>query len=428
MSRSKIRLLVVEDSAQMRETLRKMLEFEPDFELVGEAADGADAVAMASRLLPDVILMDIHMPGKDGITATSEILRAHPAGVIVISVEGQPDYLRRAMQAGARDFLVKPFSGQELAEAVRRAYRAADAARVPAGRRRPGTVVTVFGTKGGVGRSTLAANLAVVLAREQDRPVAAVDFDLEFGSMAALLGVKPQASVVDLCRGEGPPARDLLEKVLTPTAFKVALLAAPPSPDLAAEVDGEGKRERDRNYASEVLELLQEAFDFVVVDTASNFREATLAALDHSRVVLLVTTPDLTALQNTGKALDVLLERLEYPRDRLRLVLNRADEAVGITRADIAQGLDFPVSFCLPAEARTVVWAANCGRPFATYRRETGVVKAVKQVARAVLELGAQGDPGDAAEPPAGQGYAAAPLPTPGRARDRRPWTLAAGR
>src|SRR5674476_1226766 len=115
-----IHVLIVDDIPETRDHLAKLLGFEKDIEVVGASASGAEALQMAARLLPDVVLMDINMPDMDGITAT-ELLSAQvpTTAIVMMSVQGEEDYLRRSMLAGAREFLVKPFSSDELTAAIR---------------------------------------------------------------------------------------------------------------------------------------------------------------------------------------------------------------------------------------------------------------------------------------------------------------------
>ena len=185
-----IRVLIVDDIPETRDHLAKLLGFESDIEVVGTAASGREAIEVAAKLTPDVVLMDINMPDMDGISATERLSAEVPAAaVVMMSVQGEADYLRRSMLAGAREFLVKPFSSDELTSSIRQVYTreqdkltriaglpAASTASTAVAVRpavtperedgEPGRVVAVFGPKGGVGRTTLAVNLAVAAATE----------------------------------------------------------------------------------------------------------------------------------------------------------------------------------------------------------------------------------------------------------------------
>src|SRR6185503_1935854 len=160
-----IRVLIVDDIPETRDHLTKLLGFEGDMEVVGSAASGAEAIEIASQLSPDIVLMDINMPDMDGIVATEKMATAAPlSSVIMMSVQGEADYLRRSMLAGAREFLVKPFSSDELNASIRQVFsrereklsRMAPVVAGPGGGggpasdREPGQVIAVFSPKGGV--------------------------------------------------------------------------------------------------------------------------------------------------------------------------------------------------------------------------------------------------------------------------------------
>ena len=142
------------------------MEFHPEFEAVGQAGTGEEALAQAKILNPDVILMDINMPGMDGIAATERLSVESPeTSIIIMSVQGEQEYLRRAMMAGAKNYLTKPFTGDELIHAVKDAYtrdqKVRDARKLKAGDKVPGKIISIFAGKGGIGKTTLAVNLAM---------------------------------------------------------------------------------------------------------------------------------------------------------------------------------------------------------------------------------------------------------------------------
>ena len=122
MAVEKIRVLIVDDIAETRENVRKLLQFEADVDVVGTARSGREGIQFSQEMDPDVVLMDINMPDIDGISATEEIRQRSPhIQVVILSVQGDQNYMRRAMLAGARDFLTKPPMGDELISAIKRA-------------------------------------------------------------------------------------------------------------------------------------------------------------------------------------------------------------------------------------------------------------------------------------------------------------------
>ncbi len=416
--------------------LPELLE-QAGFSVLG-ASGPDDLLDLIGREGPDVLLYDIDDPELGGWEGMSRARLAWPGPVIVVSGRGDEADLEEAVRRGAQEYLTRPLDTESLLAALSAVNRQAEPVAAAGGRDgqartaaqassgpapagsapgppgpregepppgRQATVIAVFSTKGGVGKTTLASNLAVALFQATGEEVVLVDLDLEFGSLATYFGLRPPATIVDLCRLAEPITPEVVHKALVAAQPPgVRLLAAPASPDLAAEVEGEGRKQPDRNYVEEILTALAAHNRFVVVDTGCNFREAVLTTLDLAERVLLVSTPDIPALQNTGKALDVLLKRLEYPAAKVNLVLNRADKLLGLTEDDIRQGLEFQIAFKLPTDEATAVWAANYGRPFMLDRPGSRLGRAVTQVARALVKAGT---PARAGGPPRGGSKAA---------------------
>src|SRR6478752_5974309 len=248
-----IRVLVVDDIPETRDHLTKLLSFESDIDVVGAAASGREAIEMATTLNPDVVLMDINMPDMDGIAATEQLSATVPSvAVVMMSVQGEADYLRRSMLAGAREFLVKPFSSDELTASIRQVHaRERDkASRIAAttplvrpaasgsggeGSDELGQVVAVFSPKGGVGRTTVAVNLAVAAATELGKKVVIVDASFQFGDVGVLLNLNPKnKSIADLMPElEGGGDVESLDTFVINHSAGIRVLLAPPSPEMA---------------------------------------------------------------------------------------------------------------------------------------------------------------------------------------------------
>ena len=368
---AKIRLLIVDDIPETRENLRKLLFFESDIDVVGAATNGEEGIEMAVELQPDIVLMDINMPGVDGITASERISQRVPfCQIIMMSVQGEADYLRRSMLAGAREFLIKPFSSDELVSSVRRVYQLGASRRqamptiqVPTGDTgkaettpsTDGKVVSIFSAKGGVGCSTIAVNLAITLQQNAVGKVIVVDTSLQFGDVGVLLNLYASRTIADLAANADELDNELINDVLIPHSSGIKVLLAPPSPEVADTVSPP--------LIVDVLNRLRRMFDVVIVDTSSILDDVVLNVLDVSDKIIVVTTPEIPAIKDAKHFFEVT-EALGYERDRVVLVLNKADKRINIRAEDIAANIKYQVQGQLPLDDRSVTTAVNQGVPF----------------------------------------------------------------
>ncbi len=402
-----IRVLVVDDIPETRDHLTKLLGFESDIDVVGAAASGQEALEMAARLSPDVILMDINMPDMDGIAATEQLSSTVPgAAVVMMSVQGEADYLRRSMLAGAREFLVKPFSSDELTASIRQVSarerdkqsRMAVVAPAPAsgtgtpGARsgdpgEPGIVVAVFSPKGGVGRTTVAVNLAVAAATELGKKVVIMDASFQFGDVGVLLNLNPKSkSIADLIPELEVGELDSIDTFLINHTAGVRVLLAPPSPETAEMITAAGVKK--------VIETLRRDHDLVVVDCTAFFNDTTLAVLDAADVILTMLSLEITSIKNMRLFLEVA-EQLGYESGKVRLVLNRADSALGIRVADVEHSIGRKVDETIVSDGRSVVYALNRGVPFFLSNREAQVSQDILRLARSVVGERSETEPVD---------------------------------
>ena len=385
-----ISVLVVDDQVELRQSIKRLISFDETMEVAGEAANGQEALEKARACRPDVILMDAHMPVMDGLAATALIAQEVPeASVIMTSVEGEHDFIRRALKAGARDFLVKPFTTDELVDTIKNVHRAelrrrrerpGPAPELERGRRGArGEVVTFFSTKGGVGKSVLLCNLAVALARQEGARVAIVDCDLQFGDTAILLDLYPSRTIANLV--EQPPpwsARLLAEHLVRHEESGVDVLFGPSRPEFADAVAVE--------HVARALALLRETHDYVLVDTIPMFRNLELSILDASDTVLVVSTPERPAIKDVKLCLD-LMANLNYPSAKVKVVVNRAGP--GVPLDDVRTALRRDVDISIPSDEEDVALSVNAGRPFMLRdgAGETALGQAVNRLAALIAAV-----------------------------------------
>lgn len=383
----KIRVLIVDDIPETRENLRKLLFFESDIEVVGAATSGEEGITMAGELKPDIVLMDINMPGIDGITASEAITQQVPfTQIVMMSVQGEADYLRRSMLAGAREFLIKPFSSDELVSSIRRVYglrrempQAPPPAAVVEAERASeelGKVIAVFSPKGGVGCSTVAINLAIALHRRGAGQVALVDGSLQFGDVAVLLNIQASRTLADLAPHIDELDHDLLNHVMLAHESGIKALLAPPRPEMADLVAP--------GILSTILDKLRHLYDYIVVDTASTLADTTLTVLDMAERVILIATPDIPAIKNAKLFFEVT-EALEYPSGKTILILNKSGRHANIRAEDIEASIKHPVAAQLPLDQQTTTAAANQGVPYMMSAPSTPLAQAMMALGRHVI-------------------------------------------
>jgi pilus assembly protein CpaE len=300
---------------------------------------------------------------------------AQDASVILVASAVTAEVLQQALRSGVRDVLPASFTGSQLSEAVGRAESLSAQIR---GTLSTGTsggpapesdhkVITVFSSKGGCGKSFLASNLAVALAQRTGSEVAMVDLDLQFGDLAIMLQLFPARTIFDAAQNLDRLDTEALRGYLTPHRAKVLLLAAPLEPGLSETISADA--------VAKILRLLKEAFKYVVVDSPPSFTDHVLAALDESDECVLMTSMDVPSIKNMKLSLQTL-QLLGFGRDRIRLVLNRADSKVGLTVQAVEKTLGTTVDVSIPS-SRDVSVSINRGTPLVIDNPKSPVVASI---------------------------------------------------
>ncbi len=413
----RIRVMIVDDIAETREQLRKLLSFDSDVEVAALASTGEEAVQIVEQARPDVILMDINLPGMDGIAATAKVIEIIPTvQVIMLSVQGETDYLRRAMMAGARDYLTKPPGADELVDAIHRAFRlkqkmvtgplgplpvgGAQQAAAQSRGALEAKVVTVYSPKGGTGCTTLAVNLAIALQDMlgPESKICLIDGNLQFGDVAIFMKLQPSRTLADLA----PHAQDLdpslLDTIVVTYGSGVKVLVAPASPE-EAEIFREGGLEENGSNSRfrAILEFVRPLFDYVILDMAHQVDDILLAAMDVSDLLLVVTRPVIPEIRGARLFVE-LLHKMSYDLTRVALVINGVDnKRMGIQPEAIERAM-MPALAQVPLDERTALRAANLGEPVMAKSGRTPLGLGIGSLAQKVHERAHLSSAKDAAE------------------------------
>jgi pilus assembly protein CpaE len=337
-------------------------------------------------------------PGVDLEAAASlaDMLRVTRPSISVILIRRRVDtsVLAEALRSGMRE-VVEERDLTGLGAAVGRArqvWQALNGSTTASSSGPAGTLVTVFSPKGGVGKTTLAVNLAIALAEKGSKRVCVVDLDLAFGDIAITLQLIPARTIADATHFESGLEFSVLEPLLTPHPTGISALVAPVQPDAKDAISA--------SMVGRILSILKSNFDYVVVDTAPTFDEFVLQAFDETDQLLLVTTLDVPTLKNVKIAVETL-DLLNFPANRRRLVLNRADDKVGLSADEVETTLAMKLDAAIPTSSQ-VANATNSGEPIAASLPKHPVSVAVAGLARSLApapESGSGASPSRVASP-----------------------------
>ncbi|RME05872.1 MAG: response regulator [Anaerolineae bacterium] len=351
------RILIIEDDLLMQKLHRKVLE-QGGYEVV-IAADGLEGTKLAREQPFDLIVSDVMMPNMDGYEAT-RTLRADPktAHIPILLLTSLDDLESKikGFEAGADDYLAKPYEAEELLARVSVLLRRAAAAAAPRETlAEVGKTIAIFSLRGGVGVSSIAANLAAGLSQLWGKECALVDMVLSAGQAALMLNLPLRTTWTELAK---IPTEEIEHDVVSMTMRQhpsgVHVLSAPRRVEEGELVTGE--------TVTRVLELVRQMYHYTVLDLPHNFSETTLAALDMADAILVVLTPELAAVRSTALALEVF-DTLGYSRETTYLILNWVFESQGLDRADIEAGLGRKISLVIPHAGDRLVRAINIGQP-----------------------------------------------------------------
>lgn len=371
-------VLVVEQDPEARFQAQGLVR-QAGFAVAGQAGLGTEAIALATEARPDLVLCGLKEPVARVLQTIESLIHALPeTPLIVYSDSSELATVRKAMLAGARDFLQAPFRPEELRRSLAAALESEERRRLReagGGVLGPhGAVITVFGAKGGVGKTTLATNLAVALVRRTAQAAVLVDADDTFGDAAESLALKAGRTVTDVLREPSWAEGDGLKRMLSQHGSGLAVLPAPASPLEWRGVAGE--------QLQHLLRRLAGQFDAVLVDTASSLSEVAVAALEAASLVLWVTTPEYASVQDSLQALQAV-RRLGLPEDRIALVLNVAAPEVEVRASSIEEALARPIFWTVPYD-RLLRRSTQMGQPLVDVHPHSAAARSLGDLALAV--------------------------------------------
>ena len=377
-----LEVVVVDPDVNSRADTNRALSLS-HFTVSGEAGYGIDAVSMAKEKDPDVIVLAMEEPVARAAQAMSSLADALPnTPIIVYSSLSDAVSVRRAMVSGARDYLVKPPRPEELARAIysvleqeerRRTRLTGDTASTAA----RGTVITVFGAKGGIGKTTISTNLAAALQKNTDSSVAIVDMDTRFGDVAIMMDVVVEFSIADVGRNIDTVDRESISDYLVRHSSGVEILPAPLHPSEWGALH--------RQHIAKVIDLLSQTRDYVIVDTPGAFNELVATALEAAHIILLVTSMDIASIKDTALALE-MLRAASVPEDKVKLIINHSTSSNSLRPEDVERVLEYEVYWRIPHDV-AVSSSNQLGQPIILAKPYARASRAITDIAFSLAGL-----------------------------------------
>jgi pilus assembly protein CpaE len=373
-------VLIVDQDPQGRYEVKQMVQ-QAQLTVAGESSFGTEAVSLATDVRPDVIVCGMSNPPERSIRTIESLLDVlHETPIVAYGWRDDAEAVRLAMQAGARDFLMMPVGGQRLLDSIKAVLETEERKRLRmTGQTRGlgprGLVIAVFGAKGGVGKSTVAANLGVGLAGKLGQSVVLVDGDNSFGDVASQLDAPAERTVLELARDVDTVDRAKLTDYLEQHEDSgLWILPAPREPLRWRSLPPDVFRR--------VLTVLARRFDVVLVDTAGILNDLSLAVLEESNMVLWVTSSDFSSINNSILGLKAL-DELSYPQSRIRLMLNVTSADDGVRPAKIEEVLGQKFFWTLPYD-REVRMGGQIGRPIVADKPNSSAATSLIELAGAL--------------------------------------------
>ena len=370
------RVLLVDEDVESRGDVQRRL-VKSQFVVVGACGYGAQAVSLASELAPEAVLVGVEEPMArplQTIEALCGVLSYVP--VIAYSSRTDAESARRAVLAGARDYLTKPFKPGQPAQSIlaaldqvksRQARESGQTAQPIAS----GIVITVYGAKGGIGKTTIAANLAIALAQVTGGSVALADMDTKFGDVAIMMDIPVERTIVELARRADELDRELVRDYLVHHSSQVHVLPAPFEPSEWHTLKPP--------QMEKIIAVLAQTHDFVVLDTAATFDDLVAVALDKANIVLLVTSMDISSIKNTVVVLK-LLASSSFPQEKVKLTINHASATNSLKEEDVKSVLNQEVFWRIPYD-EGVGASVQLGKPVVMARPRARVSQSILDLA-----------------------------------------------
>lgn len=361
-----ISVAVIEADATSRRAVTKFLN-QMGLDVVAEAENLASGMSLIKGYRPDLLILELPSYADRTLMEIHKLKKSMPSlGILVVGKEASPQLILNSMRSGAQEFLTKPLDGRQLQEAVNRLSALIVRSETP--RKKPGKILSVFSSKGGVGVTSIATNLAVSFAQNTEQSTVLVDLDLQMGDVGLLLDLKPEYSIIDAVSTSNLD-ESRLKGLLAEHSSGISLLSMPTDP-VETEVISP-------DLLLEVFSLLKNMFDVIVVDAGHSFDSRLLEVMSLSDLILLIAGLDVPTVRNVSRCLS-LFDQLGYEKDKVYMVVNREQKKSKVTIADLEEIAEMEVLMQIPGDYKSLISSIDAGIPAVMQNPKSKISKSIQ--------------------------------------------------
>lgn len=364
-----ISTVILSSESRFRELLSLYLKEYGGFELLDNFDDNSELYNTLSSLPKALLVVD--MKNEACVDFISRVSADCPnCRILAVSENPTVDFIIKVMRAGAKEVISSPVIKTEFFDVLKRVSEQLNGDYQKLNKCR---MITVFSNKGGIGKTSIASNLALELAKTTKENVALIDLNFQLGDITTFMDLKPTFNISYMLKNLDKINKDFLLNTLE--RYKNTSLYVLADPPYFKQADDISSKQVAR-----LFEILKESFSYIVVDTDSSFDGKTITALDNSDLLFLVTCINLPALRNAQRCLD-LFEKLGYAQDKVQILVNRYMENDEIKAEDAEKVLNKEIYWKIPNNYFTVMAAINKGVPVSEINRSSNVARSYKDLA-----------------------------------------------
>lgn len=372
----KFSTIILSDEFSTSEILKLFIEEFDNLELLESSTDLSEiSDKVLSTKNKSIVIVDLSTNKKSKLDLILRLTKScKNCKVLALSDNPSVDLIIEIMRAGAKEFVPVPILKNEFFNAVQKLIKEFDEPK----KNNKCKIISVFSNKGGIGKTSLATNLALELSKITKENIALIDLNFQMGDITTFLDLKPSFNISYMLENLDKINETFLLSTLEKyKGTSLYVLADPPYFKQADNIQPK--------QIAKLFQILKETFSYIIVDAEASFDGKNITALDNSDIILLVTVANLPALRNTQRCLE-LFEKLGYDKEKIKIIVNRYMENDEIKETDIEKVLSKDIYWKIPNNYFAIMSAINKGIPVSDINDSTNISQSYKGLAQYISD------------------------------------------